>query len=228
MATFADFQSGVANRIQDAAQKLAQPAIDECIREALRGRYSKARPRVLIKDLAGDGATQKWTLDATNFPEWANFFSIIVELEYPAGEQVPDILEKEDWFVYRLSSTAEELRLASLKPASGKTLRVKYTAPHKDDASTVSDPDFYGAASLAAALAAWRLHAVYNQLGDPAFGADAVNYQGKAAEYRQLARDLEERFKEAFGIDVEERQPAATGVAEWETNLQEGSGRLTH
>ena len=226
--TFADFQQGVAERIQDSAGKLASGAIDGCIREALTGRYSQARPLKRVADLAGDGITYRWTINTTNFPGWVQNFSVITDAEYPAGERLPAILAKEEWHVYWPSSVAPEIRLIGITPASGKLLRVSYTAPHAEDGSDVPDADFYGAVNLAAVLASWRLHALYNQLGDSAFGGDAVDYHSKAAEYRMLALELERGFLVAFGLDRDLPQPASSSTAEWRIDSEAGGRRLAH
>ena len=226
--TFADFQQAVDRRVQDAAAKLPPDARDDCIREVLVGRYSKVRPLKKVADQAGDSATHKWTLNTTNFPGWVENFSVVIGLEYPAGERDPVLLENDEWITYRPDNTAPELRLLRITPISGKSLRVTYTALHTNDGSTVPDGDFEGVANLAAAYSAWRLAAIHSQLGDSALGADAVDYRGKATGYADLARALEERFKELFGLDEEEEQPAASATEDWQVRLEEGGRRLTH
>lgn len=228
MKTFADFQQGVAERIQDAAGKLASSALDGCIREALSGRYSQARPVRTVADLAGDGTTYEWEVNTTNFPGWVPNYSVITSVEYPAGDREPAMRDPDEWQIYRSASTTETFRLLEIIPAAGQIVRVGYTAPHAEDGSDVPDADFYGAVNLAAVLAAWRLHAIYNQLGDAALGADAVDYRGKAAEYRLLAEDLEKAFEVAFGLDKDEPQPAASSSAEWREDLEAGGRRLIH
>lgn len=228
MKTFADFQQGVAERIQDAAGKLSSAAIDGCIREAIAGRYSAARPLHKVADLNGNGLTYKWDITNASFPGWSQNFSIIGEVEYPAGDRDPAMLEKDEWQVYWGADSVPQLRLTAIVPSAGTAVRVRYTAPHAEDASDFPEADFYGAVNLAAALAAWRLHAIYNQLGDAALGADAVDYRGKAAEYRTLARELEGAFEAAFGLDKAEEQPAASSVAEWRISSEAGGRRIVH
>lgn len=230
--TFADFQQAVANRIQDAAGKLAQDAIDECIRQALAGEYSSARPLRRITAIAGDSATFSWLLIAAAesgvvFPGWVDGFSAILALEYPAGERVPVYLDKEDWAVVQ-TATGFELRLLVNTPQTGKTLNAVFTVPHAADATTVPDVDFFGAADLAASLAARRLAALYAQLGDASVGLDAVNYQSKSGSYHELARALEREFRKAFGLERDKVQPAASVTAEWKQDLADGGERLTH
>ncbi len=226
--TFADFQQGVDSRIQDAAAKLAAADRDDCIREALTGRYSQARPRLLIKDLAGDSATYAWTpAAATAWTGWDEQFSAIRSLEYPQGERPPAYLGKDDW-CWVQTPTGRQLQLITTTPQTGYTLRVSYTVQHSADASTVPDADFVGAVNLAAAIAARRLQAIYSQLGDSSIGADAVDYRGKQQGYGQLAADLETKFAQAFGLDKTTEQPAASASTDWDPGLESGYERLTH
>ena len=83
-------------RVQDAAAKLPPDARDDCIREVLVGRYSKVRPLKKVADQAGDSATHKWTLNTTNFPGWVENFSVVIRMEYPAGERDPVLLENDE------------------------------------------------------------------------------------------------------------------------------------
>lgn len=231
-SSFAKFQQGVADRIQDAAGKLSQDSADGCIREAITGRYSAARPIVKITDLDGDGSTRKWTVNVTNFPGWAQGCSVISGIEYPAdmpgADQEPQMLDRDEWLLYWPSSAAPEIRLKTATPMTGEKVRVTYSAPHSADGSDVPDTDFHGAVNLAAALAARRLYASYNQLGDAAFGADAVNYHDKARECAQIAKTLEQEFERAFGMDKTEEQPAASSIAQWKDENDWSGGGLTH
>ena len=228
MTTFADFQQGVADRIQDGAGKLDQMVSDGCIREAITGRYSHALPIRAIADFVGDGVTYRWAINATNFPGWVKDFSWIEDVEYPAGDQDPNILDKSEWQIYYPASNAPELRLLAIAPGTGKTLRVAFTIPHAEDGSDVSSTDFYGVVNLAASLAAGRLQAIYTQLGDAAFGGDAVDYKSKAAQYAALAAKLNKEFEGAFGLDKDEPQPASSATTEWREDLEAGGRRLIH
>jgi len=226
--TFADLQTAVDSRIQDDAGKLAPDARDDCIREAIRDRYSRFRPQELVKDLAGDGATYQWTLNTTNFPSWDNARSSIAALEYPAGERPPVYLESGDWTIVRTATATRALHLPAITPGTGATLRVTYTAPHGDDASTVPAGDLDAVANAAAALASRRLQAIYSQLGNSSIGADAVDYGAKRDGFSSLAKDLDRRFEEAMGTAEDDEAPAASGTAVWDPGMADGGRRLTH
>ncbi len=221
--TIPDFQELVRGHVQDAAEKLSGTDLTAAIEEAISGRYSKDRPRTLLSDLLGDGAQFEW--DLTTLTGWQTGFSQVVQIEYPQGERAPHYLEDEDWLIYE-SPAARFLRF-SFTLTSGKTARVKYTAPHAADASTVPDADFYAIASLAASLVAKRLSALYAQTGDSSIAADTVDYRSKSQEYAALARRLEKDYENLLGTDPGRTAPAASRTAEWKGKTA-GGDRLTH
>src|SRR3989304_2935717 len=150
--TISEFQQLVAGHLQDEAAKLSSAEIITTVQEAIGGRYSKDRPQMLIVDLTGDGAMIEWSLASVS--GWQGGFSRLVPIEYPQGERSPIYLESDDWLLYD-SPTGRSLRFA-FALSSGKKARVKFTAPHAADASTVPDADFYAVGAQAASLAARR------------------------------------------------------------------------
>ncbi len=221
--TIADYRTLVAGQIQDAAGKLPSADLTASIEEAIAGRYSKDRPRMLVVDLTGDGAKYEW--DLATLTGWQSGFSQVVGIEYPQGERAPIFLENDDWRIYD-SPTARFLRFA-FALTSGKKARVRFTAAHSIDASTVPDADFYAVGALAASLAARRLSAVYAQIGDSTIPADAVNYRTKSQEYAALARQLENDYENLLGTDPERTAPAASRTVPWKGETA-GGDRLTH
>jgi len=232
--TFEEFQQAVADRIQDHAHKLSQEARDACIREAITGRYSAARPVKLIVDIAGDGVTYDWPINNANFPGWVMNYSIVEKVEYPKGQQEPVYLWPDDWMLYDNGDNSLSFRMTGSAvtggavPESGETMRITYTTPHAEDGSDVPAQDFYGVANLAASLASTRLAAIYMQLGDSQFGGDAIEYKDRSARYRALAADLFKAFEAIFGLDQEQTQPAASHHAEWRVDNEAGGKRLIH
>ena len=230
--TFAAFQSGVTRRIQDAAQKLAQPAMDDCITKAILGRYSQVRPLIPTKDFVGDSVTFEYALDSTTFINWVDGASFIRKIEYPAGEKVPTYLDSDDYGIVQISSTVKKLRLFRTVPQTGKTLRVEYTGPHTAPTTgntSVPDVDFEGVCDLAASYACVELAAIYNQGVDPIFQAPQGGVaQTKSQHYLALAKKYETGFVAACGLDQETKQPPATSWREWPEPSNEGSGNMTH
>lgn len=221
--TITEYQELAAGHLQDGAQKLSSAEMVRAIEEAIAGRYSKDRPQKLVTDLAGDGATYEWSV--ASLTGWQEGFSRIVEIEYPQGERFPAYLDSGEWLLYA-SPSGRLLRLARA-PSAGKTARVRFTAAHAADASTVPEADFYAVGALAAALAARRLAAAYAQTGDSSLGADSVNYRTKSQEYLTLARHLEKEYENLLGADPGRSAPASSQTAAWQGSTA-GGERLTH
>ncbi len=221
--TIPEYQELAAGHLQDGAQKLAPAEMVRAIEEAIAGRYSKDRPQKLVADLAGDGAKYEWSV--ASLTGWQEGFSRVVEIEYPQGERSPVYLESGEWLLYA-SPSGRFLRLA-WAPVAGKTARVRFTAAHTADASTVPEADFYAVGALAAALAARRLAANYAQTGDSSLAADTVNYRTKSQEYMTLARHLEKEYENLLGTDPGRSAPASSRTAAWQGRTA-GGERLTH
>ena len=221
--TIPEFQQLVTGHLQDGAAKLSPAEIVKAVEEAIAGRYSKDRPRKLVVDLTGDGATIEWSLSGV--AGWQEGFSHVLQIEYPQGERSPIYLEADDWLLYD-APTGRSLRFA-FALATGKKARVQFTAPHSTDASTVPDADFYAVGALAASLAARRLAAIYAQTGDSSIAADTVNYRTKSQEYLGLARQLEKQYENLLGTDPDRSSPATSRTAAWKGETA-GGDRLTH
>ena len=221
--TIPDFQELVAGHLQDGAAKLSPPEIVKTIEEAIAGRYSKDRPQKLVFDLTGDGATFEWSL--AGILGWQEGFSRVVEIEYPQGERSPIYLASGEWLLYA-ALTGRFLRFA-FALSVGKKARVRFTAPHGADASSVPEADFYAVGALAASLAARRLAALYAQSGDSSIAADTVNYRTKSQEYLALARQLEKEYENLLGTDPERSSPASSRTDAWRGETA-GGDRMTH
>src|SRR3990172_1543291 len=135
--TTPEFQQLVAGHLQDGAAKLSPAEIVKAIEEAIAGRYSKDRPQKPVFDLTGDGATYEWSL--SGITAWQEGFSRVVEIEYPQGERSPIYLENGEWLLYA-TPTGRFLRFA-FALSTGKKARVRFTAAHATDASSVPEAD---------------------------------------------------------------------------------------
>jgi hypothetical protein len=221
--SIAVIQQLVAGHIQDDAGKLSSNEVVAAIEEAIAGRYSKDRPRQLVSDLPGDGATYDFPL--SGIAGWSEGFSQIRTIEYPAGEATPAYLDSGEWILYD-SPSGRSLRFAS-PLTNGKAASVTLTAPHAADASTLPASDLYTVAVLSAALAARKLAAAYAQTGDSSIVADSVNYRSKSAEYLALARHLEQDYENYLGTDASRTAPSASTTESWIGDTA-GGERLTH
>ena len=152
------------------------------------------------------------------------------EVEYPAGQRIPETIERDDWLIYREPSLGLRFRLLRHTPASTETVRFLYSVRHTVDATvdTVALADREAVAKVAASYGARALAAYYAQTSDPTLSADAVNYRTKAQDYTMLADRLLKAFKEHLGLRDSDQVPAAAAMLDLSVDLQPGGDRFYH
>jgi hypothetical protein len=225
--SLATITTKVRSLIQDTAGLLAAGDLEGAIREAVE-RYSRDQPRQVVVDVAGDSVSYDLTLPAS----WVDGLSRVVTIEYPAGARYPTLLSATGWRLYRTASTTK-LRLLDVIPATGQTLRLTYTALHTLDgldgaaATTIPATHTEAFASLAGALALYRLAARYISEQEATLNIDAVDRQGKTDLARRLADGLMRAYREEIGVSGGEAP--ALAVVGWRSTLADsGLSRLTH
>lgn len=197
-------------KIPQAKEELPVGSLEERLAEAVR-HYSRYSPRLRVRDYVADGSTFDFGLPA----DWAPDFSRIRQVEYPLGEQQPQLLKTDDYLLY-FGVGGHVLRLFDT-PASGKTVRVIYTIPHSLNLQEDTIPSSHRrpVVCLAAALVAHNLAAKYAGFTDPSLAADVINYRTKQREYTDIARQLEACFYTFFGVaagrGADSLAPAAAG-----------------
>ena len=232
---FTDFQAQRDAALQDAAGKLAPAARDALLVQAILSRYSHDRPVEVVSDVTAPGGTHDMPLPVDPNYVFEDGFSWLVALEYPAGAAatVPaTYLLEEDFLLYR-TPTSLVIRMLPTIPNAGDTVRVTWTARHKNDGSTVYDSDFEAVCDFAASLCMEALAAIYTQTGDATISADAVNYRTKAQEYLALAKAARQRYFNHMGIDdptgtAQQGAVIAIGSQHEELGGLLGIDRLTH
>lgn len=239
-----DFETAVASRIQDAAQKLQLGDIDDAISQAVRGRYSHNRPRELASDVTGVNPPASLIAlpEGPSDPAepWEDGFSVIRSIEFPVGDIPPTYLLEDQWLVYR-TPTGLKLMVMGFIPQASDTMRVIWTVRHSPGTAgqtptptTIPDSDFEAVCDLASAMCCEKLAAIYAQTRDPSIQADAVNYRTKSQEYLTLAKALRQRYFDHIGIEEDGTGkgagPAGPAIAIGDQELRQGSGvdRLTH
>jgi hypothetical protein len=242
---FTDYQTAVASRIQDAANKLSQVDRDDAITQAVK-RYSKDRPRELVTDLTGSNPASAFlalpTGPSTPPEQFEDGFSLVRYIEFPVGNLPPTYLEGEDWLMYR-TPAGMKIALTSMVPQTTDTLRITWTLRHNPGTSgqnaistTVPDADFEAVCDLAASFACDKLSAVFARTNDASISADAVSYRSKSQEYASIGKQFKKRYDDHIGIEDSGSgsgyggNPAAGAIAIGDMNLTQGSGvdRLTH
>jgi hypothetical protein len=215
------YNTKVDRIIQDDAGILSSTEIDDFILESL-SYYSKDAPYLKVADIAGDGGYQ---YDLPN--DWQEGFSYIVKVEYPAGKQVPLLLEPGDYTVYK-TPTGLKLHFYSLSPLATETIRITYTTLYTQstiDSIPAQDQDAF--CLLAAALCCGAIARRYAQTSDSTIDADSVNYRSKSDEYARRAKELGLRYSNFMG-KKEGTPSAASGTKDWDTDYSWGGDFLTH
>lgn len=126
---FTALVTSVQAAIQDTASRLAVSAINDCIAEAIGGRYTQARARNLVADFAGDGHTYQWALSPAAVQGYQHEFSVITKIEYPADQRPPSYLDTEEFGTRLIATPAPGAQAAGSiavtgSPATGDTLTV--------------------------------------------------------------------------------------------------------
>jgi len=134
MKNFTDYQTKVAQVIQDADTELETTDRDAFIEEAI-GIHSKHRPQEKVLQVTGPG---DYLYDLPE--DWEEGFSVIESVEYPAGEQPPVFLDPTQYMLYQGASN-KQIRFLYDSPETSETFLVTYTLRHSVDNNTGTIPD---------------------------------------------------------------------------------------
>jgi len=212
------------------------PSLAALVGRAIIQRYSADSPLWLVSDIEGNGTNYVPTPvapgEGDDLPVWEPNFSVISQIEFPIGQQPPQLILDSDFRVYRKPSQPDTILINFDTPQPGDYLRCTWSARHLPDGSTVPDRDFYAVVDFAASLAAEVLATWYVSVGDSTIGADVVNYRSKSAEMLSVAKALRKRYYNHMGIEEGKNGEADKGPAFAIGNqyLEQNSGvdRLVH
>lgn len=188
------------------------------ILEQARMRFSKDRPRELIADITGSGASS-YSLTSV-VTGWVNKFSQISKLEYPAGQQNPVYLDTNKWVVYKPSTVLEQLKFFADAPTASQIIRITYTVPHTftSATSTIEDNDLELFAMLNAHYAAQAMVSDLLQENRSNLQADTVDFTEKSNSMQALADKLLAKYTDAIKGKTGD-SPAFT-TALWDYDMQ--------
>ena len=232
--TIQNFVDEIPNVLSDDAGHLSgnyAPFVGRAIIQ----RYSQDAPLSIVSDVEGNG-TNLLDLpvapgEGSDLPVFEPDFSTIESIEYPIGQQPPQLVLDSDLRVYRTPS-GYQILLNFDAPPVGDSLRVTWTARHLADGSTVPDKDFFAVVDFAASLAAEKLASFYVGTGDSTIQADVVNYRSKSQEMLGIAKALRKRYYNHMGVDenVQGGDESAPAFALGNQYLEQNSGvdRLVH
>jgi hypothetical protein len=127
---------------------------------------------------------------------------------------------------------ANHFRFLEDTPTSSNIFTIKYGIPHTltDTSNTLPTSDCRAFCHLCASLTAYAISAKFAQRQDSSFSADAVNYESKAEEWRNVAEDQRKIYNDFFGITDEDGAsvPAAGSLADTDFIYQHGMRFLFH
>ncbi len=223
MATLTDFKTKLDQVLQDTAGVLGTTEKEAFIQEAV-ARYSQDRPQETAAEIPGDNGFDY------NLPAgWEEGFSAGRQVEYPAGQQNPEILDDNDWMLYQ-GASGKKLRFLNCSPGTGDTILLSFTKRHQvtTNSSTVPAADQDAVVNLAGALCCFALSRKYAQTSEPTIAADAVNYQNKSGEYEKRGKTLEGLYKAHIARPADGGLAAASVSGDWDMNAGWGADRITH
>lgn len=230
MSTKATLYAEVVRILRDDANITTQAQRESAIQVEAVQLYSKHRPFKKVSDITANG-TYSYEINNTNFPDWADGFSYIKNVEYPAGEyQDPHDAKTpfEEFEIYS-DTTKEYLRFTRVTPTSGKTIRSTYFVPHSVPDSgdaTIYATDVGAFSNLATSFCAMHIANYYGQTSNSTIGADAVAYRDKSDIWAARAKDL---YKKYIDYMFPNHLEAAMAMREFDTVYQELQySRLTH
>jgi len=191
---------------------IAEADREAAIRAALE-HYSRDFPRQYAADYTGDGG-RYYVLNDTALTDWADGFSRIVRIEYPAeaisDDGAPQYLDRTDWdqdyFVEEGTERARYLYLPSHSPASTEAMRITYTIPYTftgsgaEEATDIPSQNFYAFCNLASAYTCRVIASKYSKIGDSTLTVDSASHTTKAQEFASRARELQTFYREQMAL----------------------------
>ncbi len=233
-----DFAAAVPGVLSDGAGKTTA-LLPSFAQRAILERYSQDSPLWIVSDVAGNGGyympmpvapSPPWP--AKDAPVWETNFSVIKKIEFPIGQQPPQLVLDSDISVYRTPGAADQILINFDIPEPGQFLRVTWSARHLIDGSTVPDRDFYAVVDFIGSMAAEWLASYYVGVGDTTMNVDVTNYRSKSQEMLNVAKTLRKRYYNHMGVEEGANGEAEVGPAISLGNqfLEQNSGvdRLVH
>ena len=225
-----DIRKKVDAFLQDDANFIPEAERIEAIDQAVR-QVSHDRPDRVVKSITGD-STQDYDIEGEGFEKG---FSDMKEVEFPAAENPPRFLERnDDWFIYedptKGAGAQLRLRFITVTPKTADTIRATFTRSHAvtESASTLNLTSFSAVVYKALVILFRALAARFAETtGAPTIEADAVDYAGRSQNFLFMAERWENQYKQIIGFDDEEIT-AAQALDEVDIKFAHGEDLLFH
>jgi hypothetical protein len=183
--TRSDLLRWLDDALQDTDAVLTPEQRESALDLALM-QYSIRRPHWLVTELTGNGSTATWDVPAT----WVAAWSWLDTVWDVRGTVRPALL---DGALFWAEQTPDGWQWrAATAPASGTTLRVRYSAVHTATGQATSVPVVHQqAVGLLGAACALEVLANYAATdSDATLGADTTDFQSRSERYATRARQL--------------------------------------
>ncbi len=234
---YADYISRIQTFLQDDRNMLTDAQMRELLTAAVTDYGEDAPMKAKIRWL-GDGTASYLLWDMLG-AQWQAGYTVIHEVEYPAGETPPTILEKDEWEVYDDGSTQDGtnvlLRFLQATPAAGEWFVVTYRLrPEVPDIgmSTQLDTDSHvqNICLLTTAYCCFALAVRHAQTTDSTMAGDTFNLQSISDRYRQLGRMWLQRYNASVFGEEEPKGTAASASVQMkiETRASDRGNFLFH
>lgn len=223
MTTLAEYTEAVALLVPgDHGLTDADATLEKAVRQAMRT-HSRHDPHVVIADVPGIGGLE---YALSGLAGWELKLSRVMAVEYPAGNNPPDMIDPEDYAIYT-GTAGPVLRLEQDIPTDA-AFRLTYTAPHECSAEgcTVPAADEEAVQALCASYYAAILAARYAISQDNTIAADSVDQISKRREYTAVAKAYRDQYEQSFGMSGGVK-PACV-IQDQDVNGPYGQDRLTH
>jgi hypothetical protein len=222
--TYGSYITAIDTLVKDEAVKLSASDKVQALNSALVD-YGKDRPYKVSKFVTHND-TPDYLLTTVLGSLWNNEFSVIEEIEYPAGQSSPQMLDNDDYTIYD-DGTAQDGSNLILKFAEdlSEDFIVKFTTERKIPVDTVPNfPDtndtFNNLILLGAMYECLMLASAFAQSIDSSISADAVNYNEKTNKYISLAKTYYKRYcLNVFGAE-EPTDNVKSGVVSHNIDVQ--------
>lgn len=205
--SYADFIEFVQDKMEEYLgedEAMLYRLIDDAI-----DAYSVDFPVITATKTTGTGA---YTYSLPS--DWEDFFSHIVNVEYPYGQQTPVYLNLKHIEVYLdANDNTKKLRFKNISPSTSDSFGLIYTIRHtiSDTTSTIPDAHFKAVACLATALAARATALKFAQRRDTSLGS-TIQLSSESRELTAMAEEYEREYSKILGI----RRGATSDTFVWD------------
>jgi len=207
-------------KIQDEAEKLQINDLQEIILNSLQ-LFSSDLPREIVGDIDGDG-----NYDYTPPTGWADGFSNIKQIEYPAGRRIPESIESQDYTIYD-DGVTKKVRFLNHTPATGEKARITFTIPYvQSTINTIPAHHIDAFINLVSSNCCMAIAVLMGFVQNPTLQVDAVNYHNKGSDFSKRSKEFRTLYDKVAG--KADGVKGASYTVNWNTKPTWQSDFLTH